>query len=60
MRVRSLRVDLPFHHDSVLPDLKDHVPQFRLEDRLGYNASLAVHHVECGAPKQHRWYALVQ
>ena len=52
MCVRSLRFDIPFYHDSFLANLKDHVAQFDLVDRLRHDASLAVHHVERGAPKQ--------
>ena len=47
-----MRFDIPFHHYFVLADLKDHVAQFDLVDRLRYDASLPVHHVERGAPKQ--------
>ena len=44
--------DVPLYHDLVLADLKDHVAQFGLVDRLRHDGSLAMDHVEGGAPKQ--------
>ena len=44
--------DIPLNQDFVLADLKDHMAQFDLVDRLRHDASLAVNHVERGAPKQ--------
>ena len=52
MWVGRLIIDVPLNQDFVLADLKDHVAQFDLVDRLRYDASLPVHHVERGAPKQ--------
>ena len=58
MWARRLIIGVPLYHDSVFANLKDHVAQFYLVDRLCYDASLAVDHEECGAPNQHSRYAL--
>ena len=52
MWVRSLNFDLPLNDDSFFANLEDHVAQFDLIDRFRHDASLAIYHVERGAPKQ--------
>ena len=52
MWVRSLIFDVPLYHNPVLADLKDHVAQLDLVDRLRHDACLSVDHVERGTPKR--------